>query len=241
MMKNMFWMMLLSAGFSLYTLSQSQLGAQLKDKKNQAVILKALRDYKNSLKHAKLKFAGQEIPLNFNKDSFSEYVKTEPRAQRAFFVFGLFMLNVWLVPLAGRTKQLQLKKELFDSHKYLKVDFAGEFRRTPYYSSTFFERLLYIFYPGLLMITLSFISPEATVFFVGLLGVYAFFNYLARVKKYQSLNHFYENRARGDGLVAVVKHVISFFTSAEQNNAYDDIYRDALVRARKNSSGRKAG
>lgn len=236
--------MLLSASFMWYSVTYMPLDGQFQ-KKNPLTFMMSLsnQSYKKikaiDFKNAKLSFAGYEIPLNLNKESLTEYIKAEPRAQRALFVFGLFMLNVWLLPLMGGAKQRRLKQELFDLHPALVVNNMSESRETPYYSTTFFDRILYVLYPGLFLIAISFVSSAATLAFVTTLAVYAVFSYHLRTQKYQSVEKFHIALSQGSGLLSVFKQIISFFAIEPQSRALDKSYREALIKAKKNRSDRK--
>lgn len=245
MIKYMFWSMLLSAGFMWYSVTHMPVNGQFqKQSALTAMMTLSNQSYKKfkatDFKNAKLSFAGYEIPLNLNKESLTEYIKAEPRAQRALFVFGLFMLNVWLVPLIGGAKQRRLKQELFDLHPELIVNNMSESRETPYYSSTFFDRLLYMLYPGLFLIAFSFVSSAVTLALVVGLVVYAMFSYHLRTQKYQSVENFHIALSQGTGLLSVFKQVISFFRPEPQKRALDKTYQEALAQAKKNQSDRKA-
>ena len=241
-------MMLLSACFTWYSVTHMPANGKFEKQNALTFMMTASNQFyknyksvplKEKLKDAKLRFAGYEIPLNLNKESVSEYIKAEPRAQRALFVFGLFMLNVWLLPLVGGAKQRRLKQELFDLHPQLVVDHMSESRETPYYSSTFFDRILYMFYPGLFLIALSFASAAATVVLVGSIMCYAFFNYTLRTRKYQSVENFEEAMLYQQGLFSNLKQIISFFNPGIKQKEFDKAYREALEKAKKDSSDRK--
>lgn len=245
MIKKMFWMMILSACFTWYSVTHTPVNGQF-EKQNALTFMMSLsnQSYKNfkaiSFKDAKLKFAGHEIPLNLNKASLGEYIKAEPRAQRAVFVFCLFMLNVWLLPLVGGAQQRRLKQELFDLHPQLVVDNISESRESPYYSSTFFDRILYMFYPGLFLIALSFVSAAVTLIFVASIIVYAFFNYHLKTKKYESVESFQESISYGNGLFSVMKQIVSILVPEIKKKDFDKAYKEALAKAQKNDSDRKA-
>lgn len=239
-------MLLLSVCFTWYSVTHMPAHGRF-EKQNALTFMMTVsnqtyKDFKTiSFKDAKLRFAGQEIPLNLNKDSLAEYIKSEPRAQRAVFVFGLFMLNVWLLPLIGGARQRRLKQELFDLHPHLVVDNMSESRQTPYYTSTFFDRILYMLYPGLFLIAFSFISAAMTVIFVGSLVGYAYFNYHLKTKKYESIESFQESMFYGNGLFSSMKQIISFLVPEIKKKDFDKAYREALSKAQKKDSDRKAG
>jgi len=224
MIKNMLWMLLIAGiGLMWYSTKHAQLATLLRDKKNQAMIQQTSAQLQEKIRNGKFTFAGREISINYHHASVKEYIKADPRAQRALFVFGLLMFNVWILPLIGGARQRRLKKELFDLNPRLLVENLRETRNYPYYSTKLTTRM-FMSYPASFFATMSFVSPLATVVLVASMVAYAAFSYRGKTRKYESVENFEEAMAQGSGLIAVAKQMVVFFTPVEKKAIFDQAH-----------------
>lgn len=197
--------------------------------------------FRDQFKNIKFTILGQVYSFDLKNKTWAQFIKTEPRARRALFVYFLFLAHVWVLPLLISSRQRRLKQELFDLYPHLIIDHLSEAHKTPLYTTTFMRRVFYMSYPGSFFIMLAFISPLFSVILSGLLLFFAFVNYQIRIQKYLSLKNFLEAVDQGDGKIYYFKQLISFFKPEKNTRAFDRVYMETLSKAHKKKSERKAG